>query len=125
LIQHIEEKKSPSISVEGLNCCKNVVIWWVLHSFGWLRLIECRCTQKDVCPPYLASTLKERKAFPNRVWERENRLYDAEGESVPKFSLGTRKEKFEKGKQEGVKETAKAMLHEGMDISLISKITQV
>ena len=51
--------------------------------------------------------------------EERAQMFDEYGEEQVK------QEKFEKGKQEGVKETAKAMLHEGMDISLISKITQL
>jgi len=51
--------------------------------------------------------------------EERAKMFDEYGEEQVK------QEKFNKGKQQGIKETAKAMLHEGMDISLISKITQL
>jgi len=51
--------------------------------------------------------------------EERAKMFDEYGEEQVK------QEKFDKGKQQGIKETAKAMLRKGMEVSLISEITQL
>ncbi len=51
--------------------------------------------------------------------EERAKMFDEYGEEHVK------QEKFEEGKQEGIRENVKAMLREGLDVTLISKITKL